>query len=76
MIVDIVIPGFVRTKPIPIALRIYALPPTENVAPGDVVETPTLVFVVSRVRRGTAEVEVANENAFTAAGIVLVVPRV
>ena len=34
-------------------------PPTLKVEPGEVVPTPTLVLRVSKVRRGTAEVEVA-----------------
>ena len=57
------------------AFQVVAIPMPEiaSVAPGEVVEIPTLVFAVSSVNSGIAEVEVAIEKAFTREeGIVLV----
>ena len=56
--------------------EVDAAPFTESVAPGAVFKMPIRELVVSKERNGIAVVEVANENAFTAEGIVEVDPRV
>ena len=56
--------------------EVLAVPFTESVAPGAVFKMPIRELVVSKERNGIAVVEVANENAFTACGIVDVELRV